>query len=602
METNRIEIISALIISVFLGGWAVGEEETAATPLGPCVLVAAKDSKTLYVANMDAGQVAVVDVAGGKVVRSIDMPAPPTGLALSPDGAKLFVTCAAPKSTVVVIDTASLKQLAAITVGHTATGVAVSPDGRRLYVCNRFDNDVSVIDLAAGKEIARVPAVNEPVAAAATPDGRTVVVANLLPLDPGNGFPIGAVMTLIDTGSLKTTTIRLPEGAGSVHDVCISPDGRYAVATHILSNLVLSTWQIAAGWINTSAISVIDLRQKNLFNHALLDDISEGAANPWGVRFSPDGKTLLVAHSGTHELSVIEFAPLLAKMHQRPGAFGPMSSHGAIHGLRRRVKLPGNGPRGIAVAGSKVFVAEYFSDTIAVVDTPSPHFTIPLGPKPKLTDARRGEMLFHDATICFEQWQSCASCHPDARSDAINWDLLNDGTGNAKNAKSLLYAHRTPPSMAMGVRSSAEEAVRTGIEHILFSERPEAEAAAIDEYLKTLRPVPSPRLVDGRLSPAAERGRRLFKSPEVGCSKCHPGPLYTDRRMHLLTPLNSFEIEEYDTPTLIEVWRTAPYRHDGKFLTVEGLLADGKHGASRGGVRHLTEQQLDDLVEFVLSL
>ena len=36
--------------------------------------------------------------------------------------------------------------------------------------------------------------------------------------------------------------------------------------------------------------------------------------------------------------------------------------------LWRRIKLPGKGPRGLAVAGSKVYVAEYFSDTVAVVD------------------------------------------------------------------------------------------------------------------------------------------------------------------------------------------------------------------------------------------
>ena len=37
-------------------------------------------------------------------------------------------------------------------------------------------------------------------------------------------------------------------------------------------------------------------------------------------------------------------------------------------GLRQRIKLEGNGPRGLAAAGSKVYVAEYFSDTLGVVD------------------------------------------------------------------------------------------------------------------------------------------------------------------------------------------------------------------------------------------
>ena len=40
-------------------------------------------------------------------------------------------------------------------------------------------------------------------------------------------------------------------------------------------------------------------------------------------------------------------------------------------GLRRRIKLDGNGPRGLAVVGSTVYVAEYFSDTLGVVDLDS---------------------------------------------------------------------------------------------------------------------------------------------------------------------------------------------------------------------------------------
>ena len=82
--------------------------------------------------------------------------------------------------------------------------------------------------------------------------------------------------------------------------------------------------------------------------------------------------------------------------------------------------------------------------------------------------------------------------------------------------------------MAEGVRMTAEEAVRSGLEAILFVDRPEAEAAAIDTYLKSLQPVPSPHLVDGRLSPAAERGRQLFHSERIACHRCHPAPLYTD--------------------------------------------------------------------------
>ena len=112
--------------------------------LGPDAITASRDGKTLYIALADARQLALFDVAGGKVARTISLPAEPTALALSLDGTRLYVTCGAVKSTVAVIDTIAGKIVDSIPVGHTAHGLAVTPDGKRLYVCNRFNNDVSV--------------------------------------------------------------------------------------------------------------------------------------------------------------------------------------------------------------------------------------------------------------------------------------------------------------------------------------------------------------------------------------------------------------------------------------------------------------------------
>jgi cytochrome c peroxidase len=212
-------------------------------------------------------------------------------------------------------------------------------------------------------------------------------------------------------------------------------------------------------------------------------------------------------------------------------------------------------------------------------------------------------MCFCDATVCFQHWQSCSSCHPDGRTDGLNWDLLNDGEGNPKNTKSMLLAHRTPPAMARGVRPTAEEAVRSGITHIEFGASDEGVAAAIDAYLKALEPVPSPHLVGGGLSEAARRGKELFFREEIGCAKCHPAPLYTDMQTHDVGTQGPRDgRSEFDTPTLIEVWRTAPYLHDGRSTTIKELIVEGKHGASEGHVDQLGERQVDDLVEFVLSL
>ncbi len=581
--------------------------------VGPCALVVSKDAGTIYVACADAQQVAWVELPAGKVTRRVPMPGEPTALALTPDGARLVVTCAAPKSTVVVIDARTGEVTSRIPVGHTASGLAITPDGKRAYVCNRFDDDVSVVDLTAGKEVARISAVREPVAAAVTGDGTAVLVANLLPNAPANAIyveEVAAAVTVINTRTNLATAILLPSGSHSLRALCVAPDGKHAYVTHILSNFLLTTTQLDQGWINMNVVSVIDMQQRKVVNTVALDDVFHGAGNPWGAGLSADGKTIVVAHAGSHELSVLSAPAMLSDLEQL--YMSPLV--GAIpfelrQGIRqpRRIALPGKGPRGLAVVGTKVFVAEYFSDTLAVVDLSAkegdPVGTIALGPKPEMTLERRGEFLFHDASICYENWQSCLSCHPDGRHDALNWDLMNDGIGNFKNTKSLLLVHKTPPTMAEAVRPSAEACVRAGLLHILFADRPEEEAVAIDAYLKSLKPVPSPRLAGGRLSPSAERGKLLFEGDRGGCHECHPAPLYTDLKMHNVGTRGRFEYaDRFDTPTLIEVWRTAPYLHDGRYVTVEELIVKGTHGSSHGDVEELSDREIADLVEFVLSL
>lgn len=46
-----------------------------------------------------------------------------------------------------------------------------------------------------------------------------------------------------------------------------------------------------------------------------------------------------------------------------------------------------------------------------------------------------------DARLCLQQWESCSSYHPGGRADRFNWDLLKDGQGNPRNARSLLLAY-----------------------------------------------------------------------------------------------------------------------------------------------------------------
>lgn len=575
----------AIALFLFLGA---GEEYRS-----PLVTVVDPQGKRIFVAEHTARTIAVLDSESLERVQEIVLPGRPTGMALSPDGSRLYATV---DGQVLIFDAGQGLIQSRMTSGHGACSPVPGPDGDALYICNRFDNTVSVFHVGENRKIASIPVVREPVAAAITPDGRLLFVANHLPAGPADREFIAAEVTVIELPSGKTSAIKLPNGSTGLRGICVSPDGRYAYTTHILARYHLPTTQLERGWMNTNALSIIDVKKGTVLNTVLLDDVDLGAANPWGV--ACNDTHIVVAHAGTHELSVIDLPALLNKLNQSQSA-AVSEDPSFLVNVRRRIPLTGKGPRGLALAGSTIFTAEYFSDSIGVVEIAGATRarSVPLGPESTLTRERRGERLFNDGTICFQQWQSCASCHPDGRTDGLNWDLLNDGFGNPKNTKSLLLSHETPPAMAMGVRDSAEAGVRAGLRHILFCVRPEEDAEALDAYLRNMIPEPGPHLV----SDAAKRGRKVFE--KAGCSRCHPTPLYTDLESYDLKLLRGMDAgKKLDTPTLLEVWRTAPYLHDGRAETLESLFTEHNNDDLHGLTSALEAEELADLIAFVRSL
>jgi len=572
--------------------------------LSPCALTAAQDGRTLYVAAQSANQVVFVDRARRRAEASMTLSLSPSGLALSPTGSELYVTAGGPDGRVFVVDTASRRVRKTIPVGHTPLSPVITMDGRALFLCNRFNNSVSVIDTDQGTETLRIPVVREPVAAALTPDGRIVLVANHLPTGPSNAQVVAAQVSVIEVASRRRVAdIDLPNGSTSLRGVCISPDGRYAYVTHILARYQEPTTQVDRGWMNTNALSILDMAALRWLNTVLLDDADHGAANPWAVACTQDGRRVCVTHAGTHELSIIDRPGLHAKLAASllPGAIP--NDLAFLGGLRVRLAPGGQGPRDLAVTNSEAYVAETYSDSVAVVDLAQGVVvgSVNLGGPQVVTTVRLGERLFNDGSWCFQQWQSCASCHPDVASDGLNWDLLNDGIGTYRNTKSLLLAHRTPPMMITGARANASTAIRAGMKFVQFAVRSESEAMALDEYLRSVSPVSSPFLVNGQLSQAAQRGKALFL--KAGCGECHSGPLFTNLRMYQVQTGRGRDAgTSFDTPTLVGVWRTGPYLVEGQARTMKEVLTTFNVGDQHGATSSMTDEEIDDLAEYVLSL
>jgi mono/diheme cytochrome c family protein len=463
------------------------------------------------------------------------------------------------------------------------------------------------------------------VSAAITHDGRWLLVANHLPKGRSDAPFVAATLSVINVPARKLLKeLQLPNGSINLRQISISPDGRYACVPHSIGRFQVPVTQLDRGWVNTSALTLIDLNAMGIINTVLLDDVASGAANPWASGWSADGRLLCVSHAGTHELSLIDFPGLIRKLAALPVSISPESLKNTdqssycragvvndlsfLYGLRRRVKLHGNGPRAICFANGTLFAGAYFSDSLDRVNLSDQKFPVQalvLNPGYQPSLVRRGETYFNDATICFQGWQSCASCHDDdARVDALNWDLLNDGIGNPKDSKSLVLSHRTPPVMSLGVRADASIAVRSGIQNSLGTVLPPEVAAAMDAWLKSLEPAPSPHLLNGRLSEAAQRGEEIFKNSLTGCSGCHEAELFTDLQSYNVGTQNAFDkgATVFDTPTLRELWRTAPYLHDGSAATLRDVVKTRNPRDQHGKTSHLTDQEIEDLVEYLLSL
>ncbi|MEG1954866.1 MAG: YVTN family beta-propeller repeat-containing protein [Mucinivorans sp.] len=515
----------------------------------------------------------------------------PTAVAVK--GSTAYVTGANNK--LFVVDLGSDAAPRAITVGSGAISPVLSGD--KVLVLNQFSDNVMEVDPATGTVLRTVKVLREPKGAVLSKDGKQLFVTNFLPAQRADVDYVAAEVSIVNMKDFTVTkNIKLANGSNAVRGIALSEDGRYVFVSHNLGRFTVPTTQLQQGWMNTSAMSVIDAQGLSYVGTVVLDEPDRGAAGIWGIKCV--GGNIYVTHSGTHDLSVIPYQPFIDKLVGYKGDITTLDYDlRFMYGMRERLHLEGNGPRAMAAVGGKLFVPTYFSDDLNVVDISDNTVSdIKLVPSRVETPVQQGERMFNDATFCFQNWQSCNGCHPgDARSDGMNWDLQNDGIGNSKNCKSLLYSIQTAPCMISGIRATGELANRKGFTHIQFYDIAEDKALAVDAYIKSLEALPSPYLVEGRLSEKAEAGRKVFE--KLGCAECHSGPYFTDLKMHRIGENIEFEAG-WDTPTLREVWRTAPYLFDGRAATMREVFELYKHGVDK----KLPARELDALTEYVLSL
>lgn len=245
-----------------------------------------------------------------------------------------------------------------------------------------------------------------------------------------------------------------------------------------------------------------------------------------------------------------------------------------------------------------------------------------------------GKQLFSnadDTRMASEGYLSCASCHLDGFEDGRVWEFLDRGEG-LRNTTSLLGRSGTGHgpvhwSGNFDEIQDFEGAIRSGQGGLGFMKNEDYESGtashplgdpkaglspeldAIAAYVAFLDWIPrSPhRRSDGSLTPDAEAGRAIFL--DLGCDSCHSGEAFTDSALGVLHDVGTLTpesgsrlgeaLEGIDTPTLLGVWQTAPYLHDGSAPTLRDVLTtknpDDLHGSTSG----LIESEIDQLVAYL---
>lgn len=524
---------------------------------------------------------------------------PPRSICLAGDN--ILIVCSHSEGKLLVLDKITMALVDSVQLGHGACDVEVSRDLSKAYVANQFSDDISVVDLKEMKETARIRVVRQPKNLTLSRDGNYLFAANFLPAGRADADTVTSMISVIDLHKeCAIKQIPLANGSNALRGMCLSADGKYLLITHNLGRFQVPTTQLEQGWMNTSALSIIDAESREFVATILLDEPEKGAAGSWGIDCSEE--FIYVAHSGTHDFSRIDYEALFLKLSRQPNKQNLAYDLRFLSDIRERSSINGNGPRAILSYGDRLYVANYFSDNLNVLFRDHSSWQnmdmLMFTEQMHQDNIRKGEQYFHDASFCFQSWQSCTGCHPDnARIDGLNWDLLNDGMGNPKNCKSMLLSHVTAPAMISGIRPSAEAAVRAGFEYIQFMQVDDSITSAVDAYLSSLEAVPSPHLVEGKLSPMAIEGEGVFNG--AGCAECHPGPYYTDLKQHEMGTKGIYDQQNsWDTPTLIETWRTAPYLHDGRSATMKDVFTDEMHGLEEA----LSEEEVELLVSYLLSL
>lgn len=567
---------------------------------GNSLLSISSDGQTLLCANRDNGSVSVVDVGKRETIREIAVGKNPESVAWIGRG-PLAVAAVYGEDVVAVFDTNSGKVLYRIATPGEPYGIVVDEAGRHAYVTCEYPGVVCEINLESFSLTRQFEAGPFVRGITLTADQSQLLVTHYY-----SGW-----VTAIDRNTGKQTDRWEGISADNLaRQICVHPTYAYAYVPHIRSRIERAH---GAGSIFpfVTVVDLVSADAKETRRHSIPMDSYVGVtvtANPWETAVSPDGQRHYTVFAGTDDIVVSDVLN---------------DDYRYLTAATRMIPV-GKNPRAVVVSPDSQTVFIYNTLDFAVSVYRAEPFEkmadIQVCKNPFPEDVYQGKVLFNLAKqpMSGRKWISCSSCHPDGDHDGRTWQ----NPEGLRRTTHFFGMSRTYP-----IHWSADRDELQDFEHTirgplmqgrgliagkLYDGLGEPNAGrskladALAAYCNSFDHKLSPHaLGPGKLSEAAQRGRELFMSEATQCSKCHSGPDYTDCQMHDVGTGYDDPTElmgtRYDTPTLLRAYRNTAYLHDGSAKTLRDVLKNNP-GDKHGKTSHLSESQIDDLVEFLKSL
>ena len=396
-------------------------------------------------------------------------------------------------------------------------------------------------------------------------------------------------LAVIDIESWTIDAIR-PLNAHNIRGLTLNAERDSVLIAHQILNQQVTTGHDAVrdGTLMQNVVRVVPLAklydpQALLPVHVrtiFLGRASDGAADPADIVYDSAGN-LCVALAGVDEMALI-----------------------TTKGIERQRPMVGRRPTKILPCPDRpeVLVVNTFGDSLTLVNTSQARVrrTISLGPQPELTRAERGELLFFDGRVSFENWMSCHSCHTDGHANGLLSDTLGDGTsGTPKRVQTLLGTRDANPWGWTGEVRELHEQVSKSIRSTMQGvPRPMTQVVDIVSYLHTLSPAPPllPATDDPADRTLLEQGREVFTS--AGCVRCHIPPLtYTTDSMFDVGLHDEAGRKLFNPPSLLGVSQRDSLFHDARAKTLEDVMEQGHFVQTP-----LTREEQAALVRFLKSL